>query len=143
MLDNTKDIKHHLLPPATKLGQGNIFRSVCQEFCSRGGGLPHCLLGYTPRDQRQAPPTPGPEAGTPHPRTRGRHPSGPQAGTPARGRPPQTRGRHPPAQCMLGDTSNKWAVRILLECNLVCFYFQKIKSVFILVTTTALFLPSN
>ena len=23
-----------LLPPATKLGQGNIFRSVCQEFCS-------------------------------------------------------------------------------------------------------------
>ena len=26
------------LPPATKLGQGNIFRSVCQEFCPRGGG---------------------------------------------------------------------------------------------------------
>ena len=26
-----------LLPPATKLGQGNIFRSVCQEFCPRGG----------------------------------------------------------------------------------------------------------
>ena len=23
-----------LLPPATKLGQGNIFRSGCQEFCS-------------------------------------------------------------------------------------------------------------
>ena len=35
-----------LLPPATKLGQGNIFRSVCQEFCSRGA-LPHCMLGYT------------------------------------------------------------------------------------------------
>ena len=32
---------HHYyrLPPATKLGQGNIFRSVCQEFCSRGGGV--------------------------------------------------------------------------------------------------------
>ena len=27
-----------LPPPPTKLGQGNIFRSVCQEFCSRGGG---------------------------------------------------------------------------------------------------------
>ena len=27
------------LPPATKLGQGNIFRSVCQEFCSQGGVL--------------------------------------------------------------------------------------------------------
>ena len=25
-----------LLPPATKLGQGNIFRSVCHEFCPRG-----------------------------------------------------------------------------------------------------------
>ena len=24
------------LPPATKLGQGNIFRSVCQEFCPQG-----------------------------------------------------------------------------------------------------------
>ena len=33
-----------LLPPATKLGQGNIFRSVCQEFCSQRGGLPHCML---------------------------------------------------------------------------------------------------
>ena len=28
-----------LLPPATKLGQGNIFRSVCQEFCPWGGGM--------------------------------------------------------------------------------------------------------
>ena len=28
---------YRLLPPATKLGQGNIFRSVCQEFCPRGG----------------------------------------------------------------------------------------------------------
>ena len=26
------------LPAATKLGHGNIFRSVCQEFCPRGGG---------------------------------------------------------------------------------------------------------
>ena len=26
------------LPPVTKLGQGNIFRSACQEFCPQGGG---------------------------------------------------------------------------------------------------------
>ena len=32
-----------LLPPATKLGQGNIFRSVCHEFCPRGGGA--CMAG--------------------------------------------------------------------------------------------------
>ena len=25
------------LPPATKLGQGNIFRSVCQQFCPQEG----------------------------------------------------------------------------------------------------------
>ena len=29
----------------------------------------------------------------------------------------------PPEQCMLGDTGNKWAVHILLECILVCFFF--------------------
>ena len=39
-----------LLPPA---GQGNIFRSVCQEFCSRGGGvgggvIPACIAGGMP-----------------------------------------------------------------------------------------------
>ena len=33
--------------------------------------------------------------------------------------PPPAR-RHPPAQCMLGDTVNKQAVCILLECN-SCF----------------------
>ena len=55
-----------LLPPATKLGQGNIFRSVCQEFCPLGWGcLPHCMLRYTPPgDQRQTPP-PRPEADSP------------------------------------------------------------------------------
>ena len=28
-----------LLPAATKLAQGNIFTSVCQEFCPQGGGV--------------------------------------------------------------------------------------------------------
>ena len=35
-----------VLPPATKLGQGNIFSSVCQEFCPRGGR--ECLGRYPP-----------------------------------------------------------------------------------------------
>ena len=56
-----------LLPPATKLGQGHIFRSVCQEFCSQGEGSAPLHAGIHPL---------GPEAGTPSPppRTRGRHP---------------------------------------------------------------------
>ena len=32
------------------LGEGNIFSSVCQEFCTRGG-LPQCMLGYHPPEQ--------------------------------------------------------------------------------------------
>ena len=56
----------------------------------------------------------GPEAGTPPDQA----PLGP--GTPqSRPHPLRTRGRHPSAQCMLGDTGNKRAVRILLECILV------------------------
>ena len=45
-----------------------------------------------------------------HPPIRGRHPS--------QTRHPLGPGT-PPAQCMLGDTGNKRAVCILLECNLV------------------------
>ena len=53
------------LSAATKLGQGNIFRSVCQEFCPLGGGgcLPQCMLGYThllgSRPPREQTPPPG------------------------------------------------------------------------------------
>ena len=45
----------HLLPPAIKLGQGYVFTRICDSVHG-GGGLSHCILGYTPRDQRQAPP---------------------------------------------------------------------------------------
>ena len=42
--ERSKTISPALLPPATKLGQGNIFRSVYQEFCPQGGWYPsiHC-----------------------------------------------------------------------------------------------------
>ena len=47
-------------------GQGNIFRSVCQEFCPRGGGLPQCMLGCPPA--KETPPSQGdPPAKETHP----------------------------------------------------------------------------
>ena len=48
-------------------------------------------------------------------------PSG--ADLPPTSRPPPPGCRPTPAQCMLGDTGNKRAVRILLECNLFHFIF--------------------
>ena len=84
-----------------KLGQGNIFRSICQEFCSLEGGVacPIACWDTPPRDQTP----PGPEEDTPW---------GPDTLRDQTPPPPTT-------QCMLGDTGNKWAVRILLESNLV------------------------
>ena len=37
VLTHTETQNLIFLPPATKLGQGNIFSSVCQEFCPQGG----------------------------------------------------------------------------------------------------------
>ena len=102
--------------------EGYVFTRVCHSV--HGGGVCPIACWDTP---------PRPEAGTPHSwsrhpplGTRGRHPPGPEAGTPP---PEQTtlgadtprdqRQVPPPVQCMLGDTGNKRAVRILLECNLV------------------------
>ena len=66
--------------PQTKLWKGNVFTPVCQSFCSYGGCLPQCMLGYTL-----------PWADTPL----GRHPL-------PLGRYPPPPGQTPPAQCMLG-----------------------------------------
>ena len=89
------------------LGQGNIFRSVCQEFCPHGEG--EYLCRYTPRDQVHPPwdqvHPPGP--GTP-PRTRYTplHLQGP--GTP----PSQTRYTPPPGSSACREiraTSGRYA----------------------------------
>ena len=95
-----------LLPAATKLGQGNIFTSVCQEFCPQGGGcLPQCMLGYTPRSRHHPPPQ---TRYTP----RTRHTSPPdQAHLPPRA--------DTPLGSRLQHTVNERPVRILLECILV------------------------
>ena len=79
------------LPPAMKLGQGNIFRNLRQEFCSQVGVCPIACWDTRPQEHTL------PGAATHHPQE-------------------QTL----PAQCMLGDTGNKRAIRILLECILVC-----------------------
>ena len=66
-----------LLLPATKLGQSNIFSSVCQEFCPQGRvpGQVHPLAGappegpppirYTPRQVPPSKQVHSPWAGTP------------------------------------------------------------------------------
>ena len=87
-----------LLPPATKLRQGNIFTPVCQSFRWRGG------VCYTPWAEApgQTPP-PRPDA----------HP------------PACTCWNTPPRHNACWDTVNKRAVRFLLECIIVfLFYFN-------------------
>ena len=89
------------------LEQGNIFSSMCQEFCSQGWGV--CLSACWDTTPPHGPGTP-----------QTRHPTGP--GTPQSRHPPD---QAPPAQCMLGDTVNKRVVCILLECNLVFYIFSQ------------------
>ena len=87
-----------VLPPATKLRQGNIFTGVCQSFCSRGLGVgvyASVHAGIHPPD------TPWADirwADTPWQTPPGRHrpwADSPQADTPPRGRHPGSR-KHPP-----------------------------------------------
>ena len=100
-----------LLPPATKLGQGNIFTGICDSV--HRGVLPQCMLGFQPPPQDQAG-TPLRPGRHPLPGTRpGRHPPG------TRQAPPRDQAAHPPDQSILGDTVNERAVCILLKCNLV------------------------
>ena len=117
-----------LLPAATKLGQGNIFTSMCQEFCPGGGGEGVCLSAcwdtppqsrHTPPPEQthhppeqtpldQADPTSPPGADTP-PRTR-QTPLGAATIPPGPGRPPRSR-HHPPreADSSIRSTSGQYA----------------------------------
>ena len=97
------------LPPTTKLGQGNIFRSVCQEFCLQGGtcvaggvhGRGTCMAG------------------------RGLYSRGTcvVGGMHGRGRCAWQGSMHGRGTCMargcVWHTANEWAVHILPECILV------------------------
>ena len=83
------------LPSTMKLRQGNIFRSVCQEFCPQGRSV--CLSACWDTPPGQNPPSRTPWADTPlcrHPL--GRHQL---ADTPPGQTPPD---RHPQADTSLG-----------------------------------------
>ena len=84
-----------LLPPANEVCESYVFTPVCHSV-HRGGGLPQCMLECT------SPPN-----------TRGRTPRD------KRQTPSRPEADPPWNQCILGDTGNKRAVRILLECILV------------------------
>ena len=92
-----------------------IFSEACVKNSIHGGDcLPHCLLGYTTH-LPLSPPPPRPEADALPPRDQRQAP-------PPRNRAPGPEAQRqvlPPAQCMLGYTGNKQAVRILLKCDLV------------------------
>ena len=117
--------RQSLLPATTKLGQGNIFTSVCQEFCPQGGRVSasvHAWIHPLPPEQtpplgadtppgsihppwEQTPPlgadTPG--ADTPPGNT---HPPGtdtPPEQTPLNQTPPQE------ADCSIRSTSGRYA----------------------------------
>ena len=120
-----------VLPPATKLGQGNIFSSVCQEFCPRGGvpgqvppqsGTPtrqvHPRVRYTPRQIH--PPWAGspPWGGSPPSRYTFEQVHPPQAGTPSR----QV---HPPWS-MSGRYASYWNA-FLLDFSDSFPYFSEIQ----------------
>ena len=99
----------YLLPPANEVWGKVIFLHLSVILFTGRGALPQCMLDTTSL---------GP--GTP-----------PGADIPLGVDTPQSRhplqSRHPPAQCMLGDTANKRAVRILLECILVFMCEQRTK----------------
>ena len=71
----------HIYRPKRSFGQGNIFTSVCQEFCPRGRGY---LTRHPPPDQAGTPLSP-PPPGTRHP------PPVPGQEPPRDQTPPQTR----------------------------------------------------
>ena len=116
------------------LGQGNIFVPVCHSV--HGGGVVVCLsacwdttplaLQTPPRSRHPTPWEQTPPTGT-RPSPWDQTPPGadtPWDHNPPHDQTPTPRDQTPPGQCMLGDTGNKRAVRILLECNLVLTIFR-------------------
>ena len=121
------------LPPATKLGQGNIFRSVCQEFCPGGAfvaggmhGRGACVAGGMC--------IAGGMHGRGHAWQRGMHGRGAcmVGGMCGSGGVCVWWGACVAGGCawqILRDTVNERAVHILLECILVMGFFGPRRSI--------------
>ena len=100
-----------LLPPATKLWQGNILTGVCDSV-HRGVCLSACW-DTTPQGPGRPPRGPGTPPDQAPPWTN------PPDQAPPRTRYSKDQAPSPQKQSILGDMVNKWVVCILLECNLV------------------------
>ena len=102
-----------LLPVATKLGQGNIFTSMCQEFCPQGGRVSASVhAGIPPRSRHQYHPR---GADTPQ----SRHPpeqTPPRADTPPEADTPRE------ADCSRRSTSGRYAS--YWNAFLFCYIFM-------------------
>ena len=83
MINNLTNRFHY--QPQRSCGQGNIFTPVCHSFCSQGGCLPQCMLGYHTPAGADTPPEQTPLDQTPQEQT----PHWEQT-------PPGTRHPHPP-----------------------------------------------
>ena len=81
------------LPAATKLGQGNMFTSVCQEFCPQGGRV---SAGIHPPSRH-----PPPEQTPPQEQT-------PRADTPPGSRPPPPRETDSSIRSTSGRYASYW-----------------------------------
>ena len=131
-----------LLPPANEVCEGYVFTPVCESFCSQGGCIPACNGSDAPphppeetrktrtlppgRNQEDSHPPPGRNQEDSHraPPPPGRnqedsHPAPLPLGRNQEDPPERQTHPPPPQQCMLGDTGNRRAVRIILECILV------------------------
>ena len=104
-----------LLPPANEVWSKVIFSVVCVKNSVHRGVCLSACWDTTPPWQGRTPLARRPPLARQIPPGKADPPW--QGDSPGKGRPPW-QGR-PPAQCMLGDTVNKRAVCILLECNLV------------------------
>ena len=99
------------LPPAKKLGQGNVFTPVCH--CVHRGVSASVHAGIHPLSRHPLPWADTPWADTPGQTPPGqKHPLG--RNTPL--------GRHPPLHSACWDKVNKRSVHILLECNLILLF---------------------